>query len=556
MNASPGEPRVVVDDVTFTYPGRDLPTLREISTKIEPGSLVLVTGRSGSGKSTLLRALAGWIPHHSGGRMRGRVTIAGCDTRTARPGELAQRVGLLLQSPDDQMCTTTCGAEVAFGLANLALPPATIAARVSHSLTDAGLAGYEERSPRSVSGGQKQRLLLAAVLAMRPGMLLLDEPLAQLDPSAASELLAALEGLRRSGLAVVVVEHRLDELWARADRVLVLDAGQLAADVSGGQHEALAHALGRAGLALPELLEVARAFDCATDGTVEALAGQLPRLAPVGPTIESATARDDGERTRVAGLAFGYPGEAHRVWSDVTFTIRDGDRIALVGANGSGKSTLLAVLAGLERPTSGTVQMFNGNTDRGRDWGLVLQNVDLMLFCATVGNELAYGPRQLGWPVDEVRQAVARAAAVLDLEALLDEPPQALSQGQRLRVAVAATLAMWPRVLLLDEPTTGQDQPQMARTMHALATAVSGGERPLGALIFSTHDVRAVARFANRVLVLADGRLVADLAPEALLADDGLLARARLHRPPLLELRQRLGLRGLTPSSIIEELRS
>jgi energy-coupling factor transport system ATP-binding protein len=265
---------------------------------------------------------------------------------------------------------------------------------------------------------------------------------------------------------------------------------------------------------------------------------------------------------RVDSLSFSFPAAAWPVFQELSFDLNRGDRVALVGANGSGKSTLLAILAGLLTANSGSIAWSDvepkapGRTGTGRkspQLGIVLQNPDLMLFCATVRDELAFAPRQMACPSDVVRDRSQSAADRFALADLLEEPPQALSQGQRLRTAVAATLTLAPRLLLLDEPTTGQDQPQVQRVLESVGQCLApAGE--IDCLLFTTHDLRAVARFANRVLVLAAGQLLADCSPGELLADDDLLVAARLRRPPLFEVRHRLALKGLTVEELSREV--
>ncbi|HXT58455.1 MAG TPA: ABC transporter ATP-binding protein [Pirellulales bacterium] len=617
---------LVVEHLSFTFAGRAAPTLRDISYSIEPGSWTVLAGRSGSGKSTLLRAMAGLIPHHSAGQMQGDVLMFGRNTRSSSPAELASQAGLLLQLPDDQICTTTVGAEIAFGLENLALPSEEIASRVRESLAGLGLRGRERQGTQQLSGGEKQRLALAAVLAMRPRLLLLDEPLSQLDAVAAAELLAELARLRDAGMAIVLAEHRLDEVLPYADRALVIDEGRLSADVAANQPARLCECLGAAGLAKPELAQLAEAtglpavFD--VDGFLREFGDRRPRPPAVGRTSGpslgggkiAATDRETDRRPyqgadaprspgapvvimRAEGLAFRFPRGKEAVFENLNFQLHAGERVAVVGANGSGKSTLLAMLAGLLRPTEGelafapddgsSLQCFSAQCFLPQ-CGLMLQNPDLTLFCNTVREELAFGPRQAEAGEQFAAERVAAVATQLELTSLLDEPPLALSQGQRLRTAVGALLTLEPRLLLLDEPTTGQDQPHVTRLLAALAESVDpalhdkvapalrdgdGGRSPaatespprsvgatarVGAtqcLTFSTHDLRSVVRYADRTLVLADGRLLADCTPEELLDDDALLAAARLRRPPLFEVRRRLGLAGRTVAEMAEELR-
>lgn len=548
------EPAIRVRELGFTFAGRHEPTLRDISCDIPPGSWTLVCGQTGSGKSTLLRAMAGLIPHHTSGAMTGRVELDGLDTRAANAATLATRVGLVLQSPDDQICTTTVGAEVAFGLENLRTPIDAIETRIRQSLAEVGLAGLEERSTQSLSGGQKQRLVLASILAMRPRILLVDEPLSQLDPAAAAELLIQFDRLRREGLAIVMVEHRLDDVFAWVDRVLVLHEGRLTADLPADEIEHLAPAFDAACLELPEVTRLARRLALPVARTADQLLDSLKSRSSRQPKNFSAPSATASERplVRADRLAYRFPRSTVDVWSDVSFQISAGERVALVGPNAAGKSTLLAVLAGAWSPTAGHIEQVE--TDRQRPGcGLVLQNPDLMLFCETVRQELAFGPVQLRLSAEQVARRVETTAEALALVDFLEQEPMALSQGQRLRTAVAASATLEPRLLLLDEPTTGQDYWQVEAVMRTLGTWVAAHDH-VSALLFSTHDLRTVTRFADRVLVLADGTLLADCTPGELLADDDLLRRASLRRPPLFEVRHALRLSGWSVDALAEEL--
>ena len=578
-------PALEVSDLSYTFAGRGQPSLGRISFTIEPGTSTLLVGPSGSGKSTLLRALAGLIPNHAAGLMRGSVRLFGTETCGATPIELATRVGLVLQSPDDQIVSTKVAAEVAFGLENLAVPPAEIRERIDEALTRAGLAGLEETPTGHLSGGQKQRLALASVLAMRPRLLLFDEPLSQLDPCGAMELLDQLHRLRCDGMAIVVAEHRLGETLPLAQRVLVLNQGRLVADVMVPEEQRLADALSAAGLALPELAQLASALGAGPIMSADrfvgrfAARGRLPlhspgeesniRELPRIPLPSTARGLDGDKKFRLSSaestvfiqvnhLEFHYRGVEEPALIDVSFELRLGERVALIGPNGCGKSTLLAVLAGLLRPSRGDLRF--PHADGGVALGMVMQNPDLMLFGDTVRDELAFGPRQCWLDNQTIAMRVAEAAAQLDVVELLDEPPLALSQGQRLRTAVAAVLTTRPRVLLLDEPTTGQDQSQVARVLDAVTGRTediresANRNSPTGCLLFTTHDLHCVARYADRVLVLIAGRLVADCNPRDLLDDDRLLTDLRLRLPPIFEVRRRLGLQGVTVKDLVGEL--
>ena len=485
---------VRVEQLSFTYPGRAEPNLRDISFNAAPGSWTVLAGGTGSGKSTLLRALAGLIPHHSAGVMSGTVRLFEQDTRDVTVAKLARTVGLVLQSPDDQICTTRVESEVAFGLENLATPVDEIGPRVAAALTSVGLESQIECLTAPLSGGQKQRLVLASILALAPRVILLDEPMSQLEAGGARDLLTELDRLRAQGATIIIAEHRLADILPQCDQLLVLDDGRL---TFRGRNDdpGLGTAFEAAGLELP------------TDRD------NAVRSQPLRETSTEASRDILTERSRLAlcvqGLAFRYPSAEGFLWRDVSFDLQFGERIALVGPNGSGKSTLFAVLAGLLKPAHGNLEFVQSPRDR-RPLGLVLQQPDLMLFARTVRDELAFGPRQLGLTESRIDERVTRVARQLDLSDLLQEAPQALSHGQRLRVAVAATMTLEPGVLILDEPTAGLDRRQLDRLMQEIDPRRNSADGPRHAVIFSTHDLRTVDRYADRVLILEGGALSID----------------------------------------------
>ena len=412
---------------------------------------MIVTGRTGCGKSTLLRLAAGLLQRHGRGEVTGEVSIGGLDPATASPSQRVRVVALVGQDPDDQRVAATVGDEIAFAAESGGADSATIDASVAEAIVALGLPGGPERSVAALSSGQRQRLSVAASLSGGAGVLLLDEPLAHLDPQGAIELVEHLRALADGGRAVVVVEHRLGDLWRVADRCVVMENGAVVADG-------------------PPVAPVER-LDRATGDT------------PSGPVILTAT-----------NLALRHPnGEGIH---GVSFTVRGGERVAVIGPNGAGKSTLLAAVAGGTHP---------GPLVVGRVVS-VPQNPDLALFCSSVREELAYAPIELGFP--DVAARVERLATGFSLHALLDRPPQSLSRGQRLRVAVAAAVAAEPAVLLLDEPTAGQDPEQVERLMVSVSATLRKG-----VLLFATHDLPLARRHATRVLALEAGLALGDGPP-------------------------------------------
>lgn len=455
---------------------------------VRPGELVLLTGPTGCGKSTLLRLAAGLVARHGHGEVGGEVAVGGADPAVLAPSARVRRVGFVSQDPGDQIATGALGDEIAFGLESAGWDGPAIEARIVEMLGVLGLPVEPERAPSALSGGQRQRLVVASALAGGAGLLLLDEPLAWLDPAGAAQLLERLRALaERERLAILMVEHRLEPCLPLVHRVVVMEAGAVAWD--GPAVEVPVALLRRLGLSVPGLADLD-----------DRLAAQGRTRADVRPPASSVEARAPGGEPliRAERLRFSWGGP--QVLNDVQFEIWPGERVALLGANGAGKSTLLAALAG--HLDAGPVRRVGRVID-------VPQDPDLALFCETVAEELRYGPVEAR---ARDAEAEARAAArALSVEDLWERPPQALSRGQRLRVAVAAALAAAPAVLCLDEPTSGQDRDQVERLMRALDHA----DR---AVIFATHDVDLALRHATRWVVLDAGRVVLDGPPVACLA--------------------------------------
>ncbi|MCB2188020.1 MAG: ATP-binding cassette domain-containing protein [Deltaproteobacteria bacterium] len=494
--AAENQPLILLEGVEFTYAGASEASLRGVDLAVRAGELVLITGPTGCGKSTLLKIMAGIIPLESNGRLGGRVLVDGRETRAASLPQLARRVGLVCQSPDDQLSCATVGDEVSFGPQNLGLEPAEVRERLAWALGQVGLAGREAAEIAKLSGGQKQRVAIAAQLAMRPAVLALDEPTSQLDPQGEAEVLGCLRDLRGQGLAVLLVEHRLKESLALASRLVVLAEGRVRLDTPAPQAEPGLTVLAELGLQVPDQLQARRIWGAASERELlSKLTGLVPRPTPLPPAGPRLLALEE--------VSFTYPACPRPALAGISLELREGEVLALLGPNGSGKSTLLGILAGLHRPQQGRF-LWRGSRVKRRpprgEVGLLLQNPDLLLLETTVGRELLSGPRLLRR--HQGPQRCRELARELGLAEFWDRSPWGLSKGQRLRAALGAVLAAEPGLLLLDEPTTGQNRANIRLLLDTLRH-----RQHLHTCVLCSHDLETVARFADRVAVLHEGRL-------------------------------------------------
>jgi len=507
--------------VTYTYPGASKPALDDVSLAIDPAEVILVLGGSGSGKSTLLRAINGLVPHFHGGTFAGRVTVDEFDTRTARPAELAARVGLVFQDPESQAVMTTVEREIAFGLENRGIASPAIARLVEEALISLGLSGLRRAPLSTLSGGELQKVALAAVIATQPHLLLLDEPTSQLDPVSSEELLAAVRRLSEdTGATIVLAEHRVERCLHLATRVLFMEGGAIVVDADPQAFARWALAGHR------ELLPpVARLFARRLNGGAKAAAeaGRLPltvkdargMLDDVAGQLESfaspAPAREGDVVLEARKLAVGYaPGEA--VLEHIDLRLRRGERIALMGENGAGKSTLVRHFNGLARPLAGDVRLLGrplkelSVAQAARDCALLGQNPNDYFIKDTVAEEVDYSLVQMGFAGRERNELCSRTIVDLDLMDLLMRNPRDLSGGERTRVALAAVTCGDPALVILDEPTRGMDPLHKAELAALLRRWAANGR----CVLVVTHDVEFAARVAGRVLVVGDGSLLAD----------------------------------------------
>ena len=468
----------------WRHAGRKNAALSGVDLDIAPGERVLVLGPSGSGKSTLMGGLAGLLGGAEEGEATGTLTVDG-----VAPAQARGRVGLLMQDPEAQVVLARVGDDVAFGMENLGVAREEIWPRVENSLEAVGLSVPLDHSTTELSGGQKQRLALASILAMGPGLLLLDEPTANLDPSGVAEVRAAVEKVvERTGATVVVVEHRVDVWASLVDRVIVVADGAIAAD--GPLDEVLERqgdALRERGIWLP-------------GDDVAAEVGPAPEIAPA--SSEAAPI------ARVTDLTIGYDASAP-VRSGIDLTIERGVSTCIVGANGAGKSTFALTLAGLLSPLEGAVEVETSDGTAGdpHEWSskqllgrmsMVFQEPEYQFLAATVAEELAIGPRAAGMTDEEISPLVDEHLEALGLTKLARANPMTLSGGEKRRLSVATALISAPELLILDEPTFGQDRGTWLGLVRLLRAALARGVT----LVSITHDPAFVAAMGQRVVDL------------------------------------------------------
>lgn len=495
---------IELSGLTYCYPGQETPALKDVSLTVAPGEFVLLAGPSGAGKSTLLRILNGLAPHFTGGRVSGKATVAGLNPIVGGPPLLSRKVGFVFQNPEAQTVLENVEMEIAFGLENLAMSPDQMRLRVEEVLDLLELSPLRHRLVQELSGGERQRMAIAAVLAMQPPILALDEPTSQLDPKSAEDLLQTLVRLNDDlGLTILLAEHRLERVIRYAERVVYLRSGRVLLD--GPTEEILPE--------IPQLSPVAEL-------------GRQLGWKPIPLTVK------DGHRfaRRYKLPANGRPKTATRpneivlevrqghfsygskpILRELDLQVSSGEVVALMGRNGSGKTTLLRCIVGLLSIGKGEI-FVNGRSIRGltvaeicRDVGYLPQNPDDLLYADSVREELAttlanHGARGNGIAGDRIPALLEE----LGLQSHVNAYPRDLSVGQRQRVALGAVAVNRPRLLLLDEPTRGLDSGAKRSLVKLWQRWKESGQ----GIVLVTHDVELAAQVADRVVVMSEGEII------------------------------------------------
>ncbi len=546
--------------VFFTPEERKEPALKDITFSVRSGEFVVVIGSSGSGKSLLCQCINGIIPHYLAGTLEGIVTIAGLDTKTHKISELAKKVGMVFQDPETQLFEMRVSDDLAMVLENLGVPAEEIRERIKTTAATVEIEDLLERNPMYLSGGQKQRVAIGCGLIAGPEILVLDEPTSDLDPLGTQMVYSTLSKLNtENGTTIIMVDHKSSLISEISSRVIVMDEGTIVKDGSPSQVFQDVDLMYKIGAFIPQVTETA--WRLRKDGYrferfpihVKEAAGAFCRLlpeakAPVGRHHRAGTASGGGLQpvVEVRDLKYTYPGPVQAL-KGVNLKVSRGEFLAIIGQNGSGKSTLLKTLNGLLRVEEGRVRVQGRDmsrikvSDMAGITSFLFQNPANSIFCETVGEEVAYGMRNLSVPDEQIRSEVPSILTEFGLAGLEQALPENLSRGEKQLTAVSAAFAMKPELVLFDEPTSGMDHTTIGLIMAKLKQLVEKS----ATVIMVTHDMEVTARYASRVVVMNEGIILRDESTAELFTKDiELLKSLRLIPPQITLLAQELRSRG------------
>ena len=555
------KPIIEFKNFTFKYRSQKEPTIKDINLAIYPGEKVLIVGPSGSGKSTLANCINGLVPFFYKGEIEGTYTIAGQNPEDLGIFGLSKIVGTVLQDTDGQFIGLTVAEDIAFALENDKVPQPEMFDRVAKTAKLVEVQSLLDHAPGALSGGQKQRVSMAGVMINHVDILLFDEPLANLDPATGKHAIELIDEIHRTdNTTIVIIEHRLeDALTCGADRIVVVGNGGIVADMSPDELLAT-NILEEQGIREPLYVTALKHAGCRI--TEESIPSDIRRMhldayqAPVNAwfqqTMIAKPMPDHEVILEVNGLNFAYqPGKP--VLQDISFQIHKGEMLSIVGKNGAGKSTLSNLICGFLTADSGSIKLHGeallpwSIKERGEKIGLVMQNPNQMISKPMIYDEVALGLKVRNVPPAEIEKRVHETLKICGLYPFRNWPISALSYGQKKRVTIASILVMNPDIIILDEPTAGQDYRHYTEIMEFLKelNRVSGIT-----IIMITHDMHLMLEYTDRVLVIADGRLLADKRPSEVLTDEELTQKAYLKKTSLYDLAVRCDI--TPPSDFVE----
>ncbi|MEL0659664.1 ABC transporter ATP-binding protein [Psychromonas arctica] len=538
---------------SFQYKSLDKPTLKNINLKIEKGEKIVIIGASGSGKSTVGRCLNGLIPHAIKGLCSGQLNIAGKDSSQFEMHHYTELVGTVLQDTDSQFVGLTVGEDIAFALENQCTPTAEMYPVVKSTAQMVELESLLDRSPQALSGGQKQRVSLAGILVDDVDILLFDEPLAALDPKTSKKTIEIIDQLHRNAnKTIIMIEHRLEDvLHCDVDRIILMADGAIVADMTPDVLLA-SSLLETHGIREPLYLSALKSAGCVIDAQDKpSNLSAMPLEKYKGKVLDwfnashsTVQAEKQTPLLTLSGLTYSYNGEVNAV-EDVSFTVKKGEFVSILGKNGSGKSTLTKLMMGVVEPDSGNIFLNDQNLaelsifERSQRVGVVMQNPNHMISHHMIFDEVAFGLRNRGLDEKLINEKVLNVLTLCRLKKYRNWPIDALSYGQKKRVTIASILVLEPELLILDEPTAGQDH----RSYTAMLSFIKTLNASLGiTVVIISHDLHLVLEYTTRSIVLADSQLIADAPMTQVFSQPDLLAKANLTTTSLYELAVNLDL--------------
>ncbi|MBQ2080010.1 MAG: ABC transporter ATP-binding protein [Erysipelotrichaceae bacterium] len=541
------KPIISFKNFSFQYTAQKNPTLKNIDLDIYPGEKVLICGASGSGKSTLGNCINGLIPFALTGKMEGDLFVDDIATKNSSIFELSTRVGTVLQDPDGQFVGLTVAEDIAFALENNCVEQEAMKAQVIEAAKKVSIEQRMSNAPYDLSGGQKQRVSMAGVIVDDVKILLFDEPLANLDPATGKGAIELIDQIKKeTNTTVIIIEHRIEDvLWEKVDRIILMDDGRIIADE---KPEALLRSdlLVKYGIREPLYLTQLKYAGVDVDQVenidhIRSLTLKKEDTDKIAKWYQQQDkeVKENKEEVilEVKNLDFSYV-EGDPILNDVSFTIRKGEMMAIVGKNGAGKSTLCKVVCGFEKASHGQV-IFDGKDitndsirSRASKIGYVMQNPNQMISQAMIFDEVAMGIKNTGLSEEQIKEKVYDTLKVCGLYEFRNWPISALSFGQKKRVTIASILVMGPQVIILDEPTAGQDFAHYTDIMEFLSKLNASGIT----IVLITHDMHLMLEYTSRTLVFTGGRIIADKSGSAVLCDKELVEKAALKETSLFKI--------------------
>ena len=542
-------------NVTFKYEGADAPALRDIHLTISPGEIVLISGPAGSGKTTLCNCMTGLVPHFHEGALEGDVFVRKYNTRKARIGGLASLVGMVFQDPESQLVTNSVVDEVAFGPENLGIAREEINERVANALKATRLEGYDDREPYTLSGGEQQACVIAAIYAMYPEIYVMDEPLANLDPEGKAQVLRVVVDLvKHRGKTLVLVEHALEEVLPLVNRVVVMEKGKIVRD--GSVSEVLAAGDIPSVFTRPPVVRLGEKYQIDplplnSDQLYHSLTARYP-LGTIHWSQDPDPVKNSGKPVvQFENVSYAYK-KANKTLEgfalkDINLTINAGELVAILGRNGSGKTTLIRHIIGLLQPDKGKVHVLNQNVastpthQLARKIGFCFQNPNHQIVSFNVRDEIIFGLKAHNVDPSEYEERIHKSLEFVNMLDYMDAEVFDLGKGQKQRIALASILSLYPEILIVDEPTTGQD-PHMSQEIFEIINKL---HKTGTTVLMITHQIDYAAIYAQRAIVLKKGQINFDGPFLDLLLDQQLMQAASLEMPEMTRLANRLGQYGV-----------